>query len=63
MTFLSGFGSWEKPRQSAKDAKGANKSESEIPFAIFASFADQSLLLRPGPESLVPSPGFRGFAL
>jgi len=56
MTFLSGPGPWEKPSQSAKDAKDARKSVSEIPFAIFASFADQSLLL-------LPSPGFRGFAL
>jgi hypothetical protein len=56
MTLPSGLVSWKKPRQSAKDAKDAKKSESENPFAIFASFADPSLLL-------LPRPGFRGFAL
>jgi hypothetical protein len=56
MTFLSKPSPWNEPRQSAKDAKDANKSESEILFAIFASFADPSRLLP-------PRPGFRGFAL
>lgn len=53
MTLPSGLVSWKKPRQSAK---GAKKSESEILLAICASIADQPLLL-------LPSPGFRGFAL
>src|SRR3546814_7155837 len=53
MTTLSGYVLWKTPRQSAKDAKDAKRSVSKIPFAIFASFADKSLLLLPSPESQV----------